>query len=114
MSRRRESPVVTGHFPPPADSWQFYEHSLRPGTEVTVEGIYRESPPRIEIGNWIRDSRAMEAIRPGLAEVTAKAQLRFEFISLLFGGTVTGWLHYAVYTNGGALYRSLIDKFVAP
>lgn len=94
--------------------WQFYEHSLRPGTEVTVEVIYRESPPRIEIGNWIRDSRAIEAIRPRLAEVTAKAQLRFELISLLLGGTVTGWLHYAVYTNGGALYRSLIDKFAAP
>ncbi len=94
--------------------WQFYEHSLRPGAEVTVEGIYRESPPRIEISNWIRDHRAMEAIRPGLANVTAKAQLRFEFISLLLGATVTGWLHYAVYANGGALYRSLIDKFAAP
>lgn len=76
--------------------------------------IYRESPPRIEISNWIRDSRAMEAIRPGLADVTAKAQLRFEFISLLLGVTVTGWLHYAVYANGGALYRSLIEKFAAP
>lgn len=94
--------------------WQFYEHSLRPGVEVTVEGIYRQSPPRIEISNWIRDSRAMDAIRPGLAEVTAKAQLRFEFISLLLGVMVTGWLHYAVYTNGGALYRSLIDRFATP
>lgn len=93
--------------------WQFYEHSLRPGAEVTVEGIFRDRPPRIEISNWMRDSRAIEAIRPGLAGVTAKAQLRFEWISLLLGVTVTGWLHYAVYAHGGALYRTLVDKFAA-
>jgi hypothetical protein len=94
--------------------WQFYEYSLRPGDQVTVEGIYRESPPRIEISNWIRDHRAMEAIRPGLADVTAKAQLRFERTSVLLGVAVTGWLHYAVYANGGALYRSLIGKITGP
>ena len=91
--------------------WKFYEYSLRTGAEVTVEGVYRESPPRIEIGNWIRDYRVLDAIRPGRAEVTAKAQLRFEWISLLLGIAVTGWLHYAVYANGGALYRTLIGKF---
>jgi hypothetical protein len=91
--------------------WQFWEYALQPGAEVTVEGKFLANPPRIEVGRWMLDGSAMDAIRPGLAAQTASRQWWQALGFTVFMMAVTGALHYVVYAEGGVRYRQMVEWF---
>ncbi len=89
--------------------WRYEEYVLSPGAEVTVEGVYRENPPRIEIGRWRLDGTASHAIQPGLPAATAASQwwLALSFTTLML--VVLLAVHYLVYARQGLAYRELLE-----
>lgn len=89
--------------------WRFQEYALQPGAEVTVEGTYLAYPPRIEIGRWMLDGSAMNAVRPGLAAKTAASQWWQALVFTSGVAVLTIALHYMVYAERGARYREMVE-----
>jgi len=89
--------------------WQLKERSLGPGDEVTVEGIYRADPPRIEVGPGPSLGAPERGIRPGLPAVTGRQEARTAVAFALALAAAAAAAHWFVYSSGGALYRSLVD-----
>jgi hypothetical protein len=89
--------------------WQLKERSLGPGDEVTVEGIYRADPPRIEVGRGPSLGAPERGIRPGLPAVTGRREARTAVAFALALAAAAAAAHWFVYSSGGALYRSLVD-----
>ncbi|HSM28801.1 MAG TPA: hypothetical protein VK855_11945 [Thioalkalivibrio sp.] len=92
--------------------WQLKERSLGPGDEVTVEGIYRADPPRIEVGRGPSLRAPERGIRPGLPAVTGRREARTAIAFALALASVAAVAHWFVYSSDGALYRSLVDWLV--
>ncbi|MCW5965753.1 MAG: hypothetical protein KIT83_17070 [Bryobacterales bacterium] len=89
--------------------WRFKEFTLQPGAEVTVEGTFMANPPRIEVGRWMLDGSAMNAVRPGLAAKTAASQWWQALVFTVAVAALTVAMHYLVYAESGRLYRNLVE-----
>lgn len=89
--------------------WQLKERVLAPGADVTLVGIYRVSPPRIEVGSRLFGPDPDYGMRPGLPSANASrdAGTAAMFAAVLVG--LAAAAHWAVYASGGSLYRAFLD-----
>ena len=89
--------------------WLLKERRLAPGDEVTVEGIYRADPPRIEVGRGPSLGAPERGIRPGLPDVTARREAHTALAFALALAVVAAAAHWLVFSSGGQFYRGLVD-----
>ena len=89
--------------------WQLRERLLGPGDEVTVEGIYRADPPRIEVGRGPSLDAPERGIRPGLPAATGRREARTAVAFALALAAVAAAAHWFVFSSGGQLYHSLVE-----
>lgn len=90
-------------------AWGFEEQHIPAGAPVTVEGTYSSHPPTIDIGQGI--SKPEHSIRLGLAAETASREWVQAFLFVTGMTVLVTALHYAVYANGGRIYRLLMEEF---
>lgn len=89
--------------------WLLKERVLAPGADVTVVGIFRASPPRIEVGRRLLGRDPEYGIRPGLPSANASrdATTAVAFAAVLAG--LAAAAHWVIFASGGSLYRAFFD-----
>lgn len=89
--------------------WQLKERLLAPAAVVTVVGVYRASPPRIEVGHRVFGRDPDHGIRPGLplANASREARTAVAFAAVLAG--LAAGAHWAIHASEGSLYRAFLD-----
>lgn len=88
--------------------WHLKERCLAPGDEVTVEGIYRANPPRIEVGRGPAAGAPERGIRPGLPALTGRQEARTASVFALALAAAAAAAHWVVFASDGALYRAFV------
>lgn len=89
-----------------ANGWWYQERFIPHGEELTAEGTYSANPPSIDIGTSVLTPN--HKLSPGAAELTASREWLQALAFVLIFGTIVASLHYAVFADGGALYRSIV------
>lgn len=87
--------------------WRFAERVVPPGSEVTLVGHFRASPPAIDINYGVKTPE--HALYLGAAGKTAAGQLRTTLIFIVILGGLTAAAHHAVYANEGAAFRAALQ-----